>query len=213
MKLKDLKTLCIVIVISALFTACQKEVDFQDIANNPAPGGGTTNNSIIGTWNFVGMVASTRSSVVAGTGPAEEKAVTSYGFISEKNVGTITIDAATITSSGVGYSIDTVVTSEFYLGGVLIDTINTDFAFDMPVSSAVAPYKAVGSDSIYFSSGFLTLDPSAGVTPTTAAGSKISWSGDTLLIKTIVVENRTESVNGVTATIANNISQVVKLKK
>jgi len=213
MKLNDLKTLLIVIVISGLFTACQKEVDFQDITNNPVPGGGTTNNSIIGTWNFVGMVASTSSSVVAGTGPAEEKALTHYGFISENNVGTVTINATTITSAGVGYAIDTVVTTEFYLGGVLIDTFHTDFAIDMPLSSAVAPYKAVGSDSLYFSSGFLTLDPSAGATPTTAAGSKISWSGDTLLIKTVVVENRTEDVNGVTATIANNISQVVKLKK
>jgi len=213
MKLKDFKTLLIAIVISTLFTACQKEVDFQDITNNPSPGGGTTNNSIIGTWNFVGMFASTRSLVVAGTGPAEEKAVTSYGFISEKNVGTVTINAATITSAGVGYSIDTVVTTEYYLGGVLIDSFNTDFAFDMPVSSAVAPYKAVGNDSIYFAGGFLTLDPSAGVTPTAAAGSKISWSGDTLLLKTVVVENRTESVNGVAATISNNISQVVKLKK
>ena len=213
MKLKDLRTPVLIIAISALFTACQKEVDFQDITNNPAPGGSTTNNSIIGTWNFVGMVASTRSSMVAGTGPDEEKAITSYGFVSEKNVGTVTINEATITSSGIGYSIDTVVTSEFYLGGVLIDSFNSDFAFDMPVSGSVAPYKAIGSDSIYFSSGFLTLDPSAGVTPTAASGSKISWSGDTLLIKTIVVENRTESVNGATATISNNISQVVKLKK
>jgi len=212
MKLNDLNRLFIVIAISTFFAACQKEVDFQDM-NNPAPGGGTANNSIIGTWNFVGMVASTRSSVVAGTGPAEEKAITSYGFISEKNVGTVTINATTITSAGVGYSIDTVVTTEFYLGGVLIDTFHTDFAIDMPLSSGVAPYKAVGTDSLYFSSGFLTLDPSAGATPTAATGSKISWSGDTLLLKTIVVENRTESVNGVTATIANNISQVVKLKK
>jgi hypothetical protein len=213
MKLNDPNTLFIIIVMSTLFTACQKEVDFQDITNNPPPGGGTTNNSIIGTWNFVGMVASTSSSVVAGTGPAEEKAISSYGFISQNNVGTVTINATTVTSAGVGYSIDTVVTTEFYLGGVLIDTFHTDFAFDMPLSSAVAPYTAVGSDSIYFSSGFLTLGPSAGVTPTTAAGSKISWSGDTLLLKTVIVENRTESVNGVAATIANNISQVVKLKK
>jgi len=213
MKQKDLPGLFIVIAISTLFIACQKEVDFQDITNNPPPGGGTTNNSIIGTWNFVGMVASTRSSVVAGTGPAEEKAISYYGFISENNVGTVTINAATITSAGVGYSIDTIVTTEFYLGGVLIDTFHTDFAFDMPLTSAVAPYKAVGSDSIYFSSGFLTLDPTAGATPTAATGSKISWSGDTLLIKTVIVENRTESVNGVMATISDNISQVVKLKK
>ena len=111
MKLNDLNTLFIMIVMSTLFTACQKEVDFQDITNNTPPGGGTTNNSIIGTWNFVGMVASTRSSVVAGTGPAEEKAISYYGFISEKNVGTVTINAATISSAGVGYSIDTVVTT------------------------------------------------------------------------------------------------------
>jgi len=214
MKLRALKYLFVFCAISAVILACQKEVDFQDISNNPpAGGGGPAGNNITGTWNFVGMVASTESSLVAGSGSAEEKAVTSYGFISQNNKGTITIDATKFTTNGIAYSIDTVVTTELYLGGVFIDKFDLDFVFDMPPSSASVPYKLVGTDSVYFSSGFLSLDPSAGPTATAPGGSRISWSGDTLILKTVAVENRTEPLNGATATISDKISQIVKLKK
>jgi len=208
-----LKTLFLFAGIAFLFTACQKEVDLQDTINNPPPGGGTNNNSILGTWNFVGMVASTKSTLVAGTGIDEEKAITSYGFISKNNVGTVTIDANNFTSAAVGYSIDTVVTTELYLGGVFFDSFDTDFAFTMPVASGTAPYKAIGNDSIYFASGFISLDPQASPTATIASGSKIAWSGDTLLLKTIYANTQDQVVNGITAKRSDYISQVVKLKK
>ena len=217
MKLKILKTLFLVVGITTLFTACQKEVDLQDTTTTPPPGGGTNNNSIIGTWNFVGMVASTKSTLVAGTGIDEEKVITSYGFISKNNAGTITIDATNFKTASLAYSIDTIVTTEFYLGGVFFDSFDQDVKMDFPPTSGTTTYKAVGTDSIYFANGFISLDPTGGgsgtPTPTVAQGLKISWSGDTLLLKTLYSDNRTQTVNGATAKISDNISQVVKLKK
>jgi hypothetical protein len=213
MKLKYLETLFLIVGMATLFTACQKEVDLQDITTNPPPGGGTNNNSIIGTWNFVGMVASTKSTLVAGTGVDEEKITTSYGFISKNNKGTVTINASNFTSAAVGYSIDTVVTTVFYLGGDLIDSVDTDFTFTMPLSSGTVPYKAIGNDSLYFSSGFISLDPKASPTATVASGSKITWAGDTLILKTIYANTQDQVVNGVIAKRSDYISQLVKLKK
>ena len=200
---KIFKALLLVGGIAALFTACQKE----------APVAGNTNDKILGTWKFAGMTATRKSTIVAGTGINEEKVITYYGFHSKNNVGTVTIDAANFTSTGLGYSFDTLVSTQLYLGGVLFDSFDDDFSFDMPLTSAVAPYKAVGTDSVYFASGFISIDPDASPTATVPSGSKISWSGDTLMLKTLYVGTRNQVINGVNAKVTDDISQLVKLKK
>jgi hypothetical protein len=87
---------------------------------------------------------------------------------------------------------------------------------DMPPSSGSVNYKAIGSDSLYFASGFITLDPSAGaggLQATIPTGSRLSWLSDTLVLKTIVAESRTQSINGIDTKVTNNVLQIVKLKK
>jgi len=203
MKLKSLKTLLLVSGIATLFTACQK-----DSADKPA-----TNDQLLGTWNFVGMTATRKSTIVAGTGANEEKIITYYGFHSKNNAGTITFDATNLTSANLTYSFDTVVNSKFYLGGVLDDEYDDDFSFVLPLSSGVAPYKAVGTDSLYYSSGFMNIDPDASPTATLPGGSRISWSGDTLMLKMLYVGTRNQVINGVNAKVSDDIYQLVKLKK
>ena len=211
MKMRKTKTLFLICAIGTFLVSCQKESSLQgDSVNN-------VNNAILGKWNFVGMVANFKSSVTTGIGPAEEKIISSYGFISQNNTGTVTIDDKNITSTALGYSIDTVVNTEFYLGGVLIDEFETEFEMEMPLSNGATKYKAIGTDSVYFESGFVTLDPSGGGTGTPTAtiptGSRISWSNDTLVLKTIVSNSTIQNVNGVSAKVTTNISQIVKLKK
>ena len=213
-KMKNKKSLFVICITAIIFSSCQKEVDLQDLTD--PSGGSNSNNSIIGKWNFVGMTADLKSTTTAGSGMDEEKVVSSYAFISYNNKGTVTIDASKFTSDGIGYSVDTVINTQLYLGGDLFDSFETDFQIDMPLSSGSVVYKAVGSDSLYFANGFITLDPSAGAggpMATIPSGSKISWSGDTLVLKTVLVENHTQSVNGVTANISSNVLQIVKLKK
>ncbi len=218
MKMIKMKPLFLICAIAVFIVSCRKEVNLQDLTN-PPPGGGSgsgNNNSIIGKWNFVGMTAHSKTTITAGTGIDEEKIISSYGFISQQNKGTITIDASKFTSAGIGYSIDTVVNTEMYLGGVLFDTLETDFQIDMPLSSGSVAYQAIGTDSIYFESGFITLEPSGGAgtpTATTPAGYKISWLSDTLVLKMQQSKASIQNVNGVQAQVVNNISQMVKLKK
>jgi hypothetical protein len=212
--MKNKNFLLLICTTSILITSCQKEVDFQDLTN--PGGGGNPNNSILGKWNFVGMTADIKSTIMAGSGINEEKAVSSYGFVSYNNKGTVTIDASKFTSVGIAYSLDTVVKTDLYLGGVLFDSFETDFQMDMPPSSGSVNYKAIGSDSIYFASGFITLDPSAGAggpQATIPTGSRLSWLSDTLVLKTIVAESRTQSINGIDTKVTNNVLQIVKLKK
>ena len=99
----------------------------------------------------------------------------------------------------------------------MIDEFETEFEMEMPLSNGATKYKAIGTDSVYFESGFVTLDPSGGGTGTPTAtvptGSRISWSNDTLVLKTIVSNSTIQNVNGVSAKVTTNISQIVKLKK
>ena len=213
MKTLSIKPLLLIFSILVFLFSCQKEADLQDLTG-PAPGGNT--NSIIGNWNFVGMTAITKTTITAGTGLDQEKIISSYGFNSQKNKGTIIIDASKFTSAGIGYSIDTVVKTDLYLGGVLIDAYDYDFQMDMPLSSGTAPYKAIGIDSLFFQNGFITYQsPDNTGTPiaTTDAGYKISWISDTLVLKTIQSNSSIQNVNGVNAQVTNNISQTVKLKR
>ena len=217
MKTLSIKPLLLIFATVAFLASCQKEASLQDL-NNPQPGGGTggNTNSIIGNWNFVGMTAITKTTITAGTGIDEEKIISSYGFNSQKNKGTITIDASKFTSTGIGYSIDTVVQTDFYLGGMLFDSFESDFMMDMPLSSGTAPYKAIGTDSLFFQNGFISYQsPDSTGMPIAIkdAGYKISWLKDTLVLKTIQSNSSNQIINGVNAQVANNISQIVKLKR
>ncbi len=217
MKTLRIKSLLVISATVAFLFSCQKEADLQDLTN-PQPGGGIggNTNSIIGNWNFVGMTAITKTTITAGTGIDQEKIISSYGFNSQKNKGTVTIDANNFTSAGIGYSIDTVVKTDMYLGGVLFDSFESDFMMDMPLSSGTAPYKAVGTDSLFFQNGFIAYqspDSTGMPIATTNAGYKISWLSDTLVLKTIQSNTTNQIVNGVNAQVANNISQIVKLKR
>ena len=217
MKTLSIKPLLLIFAIVAFLASCQKEASLQDL-NNPQPGGGTggNTNSIIGNWNFAGMTVITKTTITAGTGIDEEKIISSYGFNSQKNKGTITIDASKFTSAGIGYSVDTVVQTDLYLGGVLFDSFESDFMMDMPLSSGTAPYKAIGTDSLYFQNGFITIqtpDSSGAPIATTDAGYKISWLSDTLVLKSALSKTSNQIINGVNALVAQNISQTVKLKR
>lgn len=211
MKMRKIKTLFLICAIGSFLVSCKKEADLQDQA-----GQGNGNNSITGKWNFLGMTVLVKTSITAGSGGQQEKLITSYGYNSENNVGTVVIDASHFTMTGIGYSVDTTVNEEFYENGILTDFYQTPFQTIIPPYNASVPYKAIGTDSMFFQSGFISFDPTVtGGVPvaTTAIGSKLSWSNDTLLLKTLYSDASIQNVNGINAQVVTNLSQVVKLKK
>ena len=181
---------------------CQKEVDLQN-----GGGGGTTPKDITGNYKFVSITANTKATVIAGTGTAQEKLITTSNYTTTNNVGTISISSTDFTSTGVGYTAAGVATNEYYLGGALVQTIDVPFDEDIPPTSDNTKYKRINNDSIYFDDG----DPTGASVP---IGARISWAGDTLIMKMAFSITSTEDLGGgVMAQVTQAATELVKMKK
>ena len=201
------RTLLFFLAISAIFSSCQKDND--DLAPN-------TNEKLFGTWNFVGMKATVKTSTIMGSGVDQEKAISSYTFDAQNPVGTVTIDPLNFKTSGISYFFDANIFTEMYIGGVLFDSFDTPYQMTMPPSSATTTYKAIGADSVHVHSGFLSFDPAAdGGSPTATIpqGFKISWDNDILVLHSVVSHSMTQNTGGINAQIRIDGSQIVRLKK
>lgn len=191
-------------------TSCQKEVNFQ-----PGTGtGGTANtNNIVGDYDFVGMVAHTESTVTVTDQGGEIKAVTVSDYTTKQNVGTVKITNSDIITTGVGYSIDTIMNVKTYIDNVLFDDSDFPFAQTAPPSSSTSPYVRVNADSITVTGAFgVSPDPS-GAIPTGPVGVKLGWSGDTLLLRINSTFTQSSTQNGVPGTVTGSVNGVTKLKK
>lgn len=159
------------------------------------------------------MTADVETSLFVSDGGYSEKEVISYLYHSKNNTGTVKIDASKFTMSGVGYSVDTTMTIDFYENEILVDSYEDQIQTVIPPYSASVPYKAIGTDSIYFSLGFISFNPDATPISTTPIGYKVSWAGDTLILKTLYSETRPQIVNGYNGQLKIGFLQTVKLKK
>ncbi len=206
--MRNTKTLLLILTLGLFLTSCQKD------SNPPQE---NTNDKLFGTWNFIGMTASVKSSITAGTGADQEKMVTSYPIIAQNPKGTVTIDSKNIKTSGLSYSFTTSVKTQFYLGGILEDSDDLPFEGDMPASSASTTYKTVGADSIHLESGFIAFDPAAGgggaPNQTIPQDFKISWENDVLVLTSPIKYNTFQMINGYNAHIIVDATQVIRLKK
>ena len=188
------------LVVAVLLISCQKEADLQ------GSGGGNTQREITGNYNFVGITSNQSASVVAGTGAAQEKIVTKAAFTATNNVGTINITSTTFATNMVGYRATGTAVTEFYLGGVLVNSLDNPFDEEYPPSSGNSTYRKINNDSIFFETG-LDGDP-------TPIGARIRWSGDTLLMTMKINDTYTEDLGGgVMAQVTEEYSQVIKMKK
>ncbi|MGF6930749.1 putative small lipoprotein YifL [Chitinophaga sp. W2I13] len=139
----------------------------------------TGNNKIEGTWNFAGV----RVNSIATISESGAKATLYNDYTTFNNKGVMVIDGSTFKITGLSYSIDAVIRNVLYMDGVLVSDMQMPFQMDMDPYNASNPYKLVGADSIYFSAGVMeTPSYGGGTTEVQAAGGKISWSGDTLLL-------------------------------
>jgi len=183
--------------------ACQKEIDFQD--------GGSNSTAIEGDYDYLGMTSNTISSMISGSGPLEEKAITTSTYSTENNTGTVKITATQFITTDVGYSVNTTAHSKMYIGGILINEFDFPFVATVPPTSATSNYQRISADSIYFPAGMSGSNPSGG--GSLPMGSRLSWSGDTLLLKSVFSFTDTQDIGGVLTTITSGGDMVVKLKK
>jgi hypothetical protein len=195
-----------------LVTSCQKELSI-DLGSQNGGGGGTgTNRNIVGDWNFVGMTATTNSTVTVSSPLGELKSITVSGYITKNNAGTVKITSSDFITTGLGYSIDTTMNVKTYMNGLLLDNTDMPFALDSPPVSNTSPYTRINADSITVTGAFGAPNPS-GATPTGPVGIRIAWSGDTLLLK--VASSFTQSISqaGVPGTLVGSVTGITKLKR
>jgi hypothetical protein len=207
MKMKSIKTWLYAAAFGILLSSCSKSNNDDNGNQNPA---------LIGDWKFLGMTLLAETTLEATDGVDTEKLSTWYGYHSKNNTGTVKIDATQFAMTGVGYSVDTTVHNDYYSNGTLVDATEDPFQAILAPYSGTVPYKAIGTDSVFFEQGFLTVDPSiSGGAPlaTQAIGSRISWSNDTMLLKTSYLVKSVDNSNGYPIQMQTKLSQVVKLKK
>jgi hypothetical protein len=211
------KLLLLTLIIAV--TSCQKEVDYATSNNSGGTGGtngtGSTNSTsnIEGDYDFVGMSAHTESAITVVASGSEVKVVTVSDYITRNNTGAVKITSNQLISTDLGYSIDTTVNVKTYLDNVLFDDSNVPFTGTTPPTSNTSPYVRNSADSITVT-GFMGIpsDPS-GTIPTGPAGLKLSWSGDTLLLKANTSFTQSVSQNGVPGTMVASVNGIFRLKK
>lgn len=212
MKLKTIKILFLACGIGTLLTACQKEVDFQDLGG---PGTGNNNTVITGNWNFTGLNAKTNTAITVAQAGQEVKAVTTSDYSSTNNTGTLTVTNNQFIFTGIGHTVNSVANVKTYLNGILFD--NTDEPFDAitPPTDNTLDYVRNSNDSLTFTNGFAIVpDPSGGTTsvPAGPMGGRINVVGDilTLTIKSVV--DTTFTQGGIPAVFDARLEGIMKFK-
>ncbi|MDF2380391.1 hypothetical protein JMG10_02855 [Nostoc ellipsosporum NOK] len=206
-----------------VFTACQKEVDFQNDANNnngSGNGSGSGNGNaqeLTGNYRLVGATGESVSSVsLTQSGMTARTDATSF-YHTKNNVGTLLIDATKFNFSNIGYLIDTTVKVKAYMNNILILEQEQDWYYELPPQTDAFAYRRVNADSLHFPDGF-TLGSNV-TTPNTIGtipppnGARISWSSDTLLLKFVINVNTTVTQAGVPTQIRAGSTNVLKFKK
>src|SRR5438128_2457893 len=119
-------------LICFLLISCQKEISNQNT--------GSTN--IQGNYKLLSITAHTKSTNRTTIGTDVAEATTYSDYITQNNSGTIKIDASTITSQNLSYSIDTIMTSIITTNGTS-DTMQLPLQLTMPPSSGSMAYKSI----------------------------------------------------------------------
>lgn len=212
-------------------SSCQKEVNFPPgqypgplnpgTGNNGGNNNGNNNNNnnnnntagIVGEYDFVGLSANTISTTTTTAAGIQQKSVTTSTYYSINNTGTMQVTANQIISNGVGYDVDTLMYVKNYAGGVFLGEFAMPFQVSNPPSNFSYPYVKNNADSITVNGPFGVPQGANGSIPTGQTGLRVSWAGDTLLLKISATVNQTIDMNGVSAQLTGTVNGVTKLKK
>jgi len=190
----------LVIFTTLFFVSCQKSTDSP---SSPA--------DIKGTWTFVSMSATTNTTAEATQSGESDKSVTTSSYTTENNTGTMTIDASTMTSNNISYTVNTTAKAYMYQNNVLIDSLEVPFNFTAPPSSGSVNYRFVTSDSIYSDQGSLFMN---GVTQNTIpSGARIKLENDILYLTQTVHQVIEQNNSGIAVKTDESGVVVIKLKR
>lgn len=175
-------------------------------------GGNSGPNPLTGSWTFNGETsnASTTSTVA---GPVSIKVVNLVNFNTTNNSGDLTFNSDSMVVAGLGYDIDTTVTTYTYVGAT-IDTAISPLTVTTTPFDTLVTYKLVGQDSISFPNGSPFAFALQGFQPPVQLnGFHFSINGNTLTLHSTINQTGQETYNGITAPTTVAVTSVITLTK
>lgn len=153
--------------ILIMFASCKKDHKDADAI------------SIQGTYKLKYITVENSSTLTS----LNRKSVIVADYTTINNNGLLVIDASKLMANGLTYEVNSTGTDYIYTDNVLVDSMKSTFTLKYPASNSSAPYKLVGTDSIYFpqgspaTAGFLTSSM-----PGANFGGRYNLSGNVLTI-------------------------------
>jgi hypothetical protein len=210
--MKKTNLFLLIAVTCSLFYSCQKEVDLQILPGTGTSGGGAK--PLIGDYDFVGIAADTRTTSTVTESGLVLRSETTSKYNSTNNAGQVKFTATELIFKGVTYSVNTTAATKTYINGVLFGETSLPFNQDYPPYDVNYDYVRNNDDSLTFTDpDFTVTSPFSGGGPTDPLGARLSWSGDTLFVKTIFKITDTISQGGVPAVFTADGYGIMKFKK
>ncbi len=203
------KVLLLILPVFAIMVlvSCQKALTDPTVTGGGTTGGGTGGADITGTWKYVNIYAVTQSTVQLSFAGTVYKTVTNTDYTTINNTGTIVITSNTFTGTGISYDVNDTAFAISYENNVVVDTIAQPVSFHLPAYNAVAPYKRVNADSIYFTS------QAVGSSTTGGSGARIALSGNILKMTASAVQDTSFLSAGSLVTQHSTATEVTTLQK
>ncbi|SKA34094.1 hypothetical protein SAMN04488128_103950 [Chitinophaga eiseniae] len=199
-----------------LFASCTKGPmagpDPDPTVTPPGTNPGPSGNKLTGTWKFAGVELKGQSVTSATDMEGNTlKGVTNTDYISIENKGTVTFDERMMISKEISYTIDTKVNSATYINGELVASQDAPWRMTMPPSESKAAYELKANDSLYSQGATASFPGMEGSMTGQPIASKLSWKGDTLVLKSRISFSKTSSVEGFPSVINYNHDVITKL--
>lgn len=204
--MKRSKLLLILTTLLFTFSACQKEISFDDSII-------TDSTSVVGAWNFISMQTDMNVSFEGEQNGVDLKLVTTSNYTTINNAGTITFDNNQMIASGLTYSIDAIAKATLYLAGIPVNNSDIPLTGTIPPTDDTGSYEQFGADSIYVESGALAVVDPSGTLQNTGLGFKLKWNGNQMTMTTRVQTVTSEEYMGIPVTANADITAVFTLEK
>ncbi|WP_343744957.1 hypothetical protein [Chitinophaga sp.] len=176
------------------------------------PPGNNPSNKLTGTWKFAGMELKGQSVTSASDMEGNTlRGITDFDYISIENKGTVTFDERMMTSKDISYMVDTKVKGSTYVNGELMESEELPWRVTIPASGSSASYELKANDSLYSQASTVSFPGIDAPLTGQPMACKLSWKGDTLVLKSRVNYTKNSSANGTATIVSSSMDQVTKL--
>lgn len=177
---------------------------------------GASSNALSGNYDLVNIRAHTHSVVDENDGVGDDLSTVSVSdYTSIDNGGGLNITADMMSTVNFTYGVSTELLGAEYFNGIFQDSISQPFDVTVPPSSNSTKYQLIGTDSVFFPSGFISSPNGGAPVKSVAVGGKFVISGKTLTM-TLTLPPQVSTQNaggGVTVTVTSDAVETMTLQK